>query len=123
MLANKYQDYMFGLIKKVIDEIGPRPACSEAEKKLGRLLVEEWKPICDRVDVEQFTCSPSALQYSWLLMGLFYFATIIIYWFFPPLALAIATINCIIGFEILRVREFLHFLFPRKQGENVIGAV
>jgi hypothetical protein len=24
MLANKYQDYMFDLIKKVIDKIGPR---------------------------------------------------------------------------------------------------
>jgi hypothetical protein len=70
MLANKYQDYMFGLIKKVIDEIGPRLACSEAEKKLGRLLVEEWKPFCDRVDVEPFTCSPTAWAGSCYILAL-----------------------------------------------------
>lgn len=49
LLASKYQDYMFGLIKKVVDKIGPRPSCSEAEKKPGRLLVKESKHICDRV--------------------------------------------------------------------------
>jgi hypothetical protein len=62
MQAAKYQDYMFGLLKKVIDEIGPRASCSEAEKRLGRLLVKEWKPICDRVDVEAFTCSLTCPQ-------------------------------------------------------------
>ena len=124
MLANKYQDYMFGLLKKVIDEIGPRPACSEAEKKLGRLLVAEWKPVCDRVDVEPFTCSPTAWIGSSYILALLYFATVILYWFLPPLALAIAAINCSIGFlEVFRYREIVDFLFPRKQGENVIGAV
>ena len=42
MLAAKYQDYMVGLIKRVVDDIGPRPPCSEAEKRLGCLLIEEW---------------------------------------------------------------------------------
>ena len=124
MLANRYQDYMFGLLKKVIDEIGPRPPCSEAEKKLGRLLVEEWKPICDRVDVEPFICSPTAAVGSYYILALLYFASIILYWFFPPLALALAAINCAIAFlEGFRLREFVDFLFPRKQGENVIGAI
>ena len=124
MLATKYQDYMFGLIKKVIDEIGPRPPCSEAERKLGRLLVEEWKPICDRVDVEPFTCSPTAAVGSLYLMALFYLATIILYWFFPPLALAMAAINCSIVFlESFRIGEVVDFVFSKKQGENVVGVI
>ena len=124
MLANKYQDYMFGLIKKVIDEIGPRPSCSEAEKKLGRLLIEEWKPVCDRVDVEPFTCSPTAFIGSIPVLALFLLAAVILYWFLPPLALALAIVSCSIMFlEIFRYLEFVDFLFPRKQGENVIGAI
>jgi hypothetical protein len=124
MLADRYQDYMFSLIKKVIDEIGPRPPCSEAEKKLGRLLAEEWKPICDRVDVEPFTCSPTAPLGSLYIMVLCYFVAVILYWYFPPLALAMASVACsILLLEILWLREFIDFLFPRKQGENVIGTM
>jgi aminopeptidase YwaD len=124
MVATKYQDYMFGLITKVIDEIGPRPSCSEAEKKLGRLLVEQWKPICDKVDVEPFTCSPTAHLGSLYILVLFYFAAVVLYWFLPPLALVLATINCSIVFlEIFRYREFVDLLFPRKQGENVVGTI
>ena len=124
MLASKYRDYMFALLKKVIDDIGPRPACSEAEKKLGRLLVEEWKPVCDRVDVEPFTCSPTAWVGLPYILALLYFATVILYWFLPPLALAIAAINCGIAFlEVVRYREIVDSLFQHKQGENVMGAV
>lgn len=124
MLASRYQDYMFGLVKKVVDEIGPRPPCSEAEKKLGRLLVEEWKPICERVDVEPFTCSPSAPLGSLYIIVLCYLATVILYWYFPPLALVTASVGCsILLLEILRLREFMDFLFPRKQGENVVGTM
>ena len=124
MEATKYQDYMFGLIKKVIDQIGARPACSEAENKLGKLLVEEWKPICDRVDAEPFTCSPGAFHGSIKLAGLLYLTTVILYWFFPPMALATAALVCsIIVLQVFRVREFVDFLFPRKQGENVIGVI
>jgi len=124
MLASRHQDYMFGLLKKVIDEIGPRPPCSEAEKKLGRLLVEEWKPICDRVDVEPFTCSPTAPLGSLYIMVLCYFVAVILYWYFPPAALVMATVGCsILLLEILWLREFMDFLFPLKQGENVIGTM
>jgi hypothetical protein len=124
MPADKYQDYMFGLLKKVIDEIGPRPPCSEAEKKLGRLLVEEWEPICDRVDVESFKCSPTAYLGSLYLIVLLYFAAVILYWFLPPVALGLAIVSCsILLLEVIRYREFVDFLFPRRQGENIIGTI
>lgn len=115
---------MFALLKRVIDEIGPRPPCSEAEKKLGRLLVEEWKPICDEVDVEPFTCSPTAPLGSLYIMVFCYFLAVILYWYFPPLALVAISVGCgILLLEILWLREFVDFLFPRKQGENVVGTM
>ena len=123
MLDNRYTDYMFGLVKRVIDEIGPRPSCSEEEKRLGRLLVEEWKLICDRIDIETFTCSPSAFLGFIPLSVLLYFAAVILYWFFPPLSLVMITIMLSVSIFELNYREFVDFLFHRKQGENIIGVI
>ena len=123
MLDNSYTDYMFVLIKRVIDEIGPRPSCSEEEKRLGRLLVEEWRSTCDRIDVETFTCSPSAFLGFIPLAVLLYFAAVIIYWFCPPLSLLVITIMLSVSIFELNYREFVDFLFPRKQGENIIGVI
>jgi hypothetical protein len=115
---------MFGLLKRVIDEIGPRPSCSDEEKRLGHLLVEEWKPFCDRVDVETFTCSPTAFLGFIRVSVLLFFAAVILYWFFPPVSFVLIAIGFgIVFFEFLRYREFIDFLFPRKQGENIIGAI
>jgi aminopeptidase YwaD len=124
MLGDRYQDYMFGLIKNVIDEIGPRPACSEAEKKLGRLLVEEWKPVCDVVSVESFTCSPRAYLGHVRLLVLFYFVGVILYWFYPPASVALSVLVLVLGlFELSGYHEVLDFLFAPERGENVVGVI
>ncbi len=124
MSADRYTDYMYGLVKKVIDEIGPRPSCSDEEKRLGRLLVEEWKPICDKVETETFTCSPTAfLGYIRFSVTLF-FAAVVLYWFYPLASFIMVAIGFSMTFlEFLRYREFVDFLFPRKQGENIIGTI
>jgi hypothetical protein len=115
---------MFGLLKRVIDEIGPRPSCSDEEKRLGRLLVEEWKPFCDRVDVETFTCSPTAFLGFIRVSVLLFFAAVILYWFYPLASFIIAAVSfSMVFFEFLRYREFIDFLFPRKQGENIMGTI
>jgi len=115
---------MYGLVKKAIDEIGPRPSCSEQEKRLGRLLVEEWQPFCDKVDSETFTCSPTAFLGFIRFSVLLYFAAVILYWFYPLASFIMVTICfSMVFFEYLRYREFVDFLFPRKQGENIIGTI
>ena len=122
--ADRYTDYMYSLVKKVIDEIGPRPSCSDEEKRLGRLLVEEWKPFCDRVDVETFTCSPNAFLGFIRFSVLLYFAAVILYWFYPLASFIMAAVSfSMVFFEFLRYREFIDFLFPRKQGENIMGTI
>jgi len=123
MLDNTYKDYMFGLVKRVIDDIGPRPPCSEKEKRLGHVLVEEWKSICDRIHVETFTCSPTAFLGFIRLLALLYFIAVILYWFFPPLSLVLMIIILTVSIFELNYREFVDFLFPRKHGENVIGVI
>jgi hypothetical protein len=124
MFADRYTDYMYALVKKVIDDIGPRPSCSEREKRLGRLLVEEWQPFCDRVDVETFTCSPTAFLGFIRFSVLLFFAAVILYWFYPLASFIMVAVSfSMVFFEFLRYREFVDFLFPRKQGENIIGTV
>ena len=122
--ADRYTDYMYNLVKKVIDEIGPRLSCGEAERKLGRLLVKEWIPICDMVAVESFACSPQGFLGFLPLTVLFYFAAVILYWFYPPASLVVAAISfSMVFFEFMRYREFIDFLFPRKRGQNVVGII
>ena len=124
MSTDRYTDYMYSLIKKVIDEIGPRPSCSKEEKMLGRLLVEEWQPLCDRVDSETFTCSPTAFLGFIRFSVLLYFAAVVLYWFYPLASFILVAISfSMVFFEFLRYREYIDFLFPRRQGENIMGTI
>jgi aminopeptidase YwaD len=124
MLADKYQNYMYNLVKRVIDEIGPRPACSEAEKKLGRLLAEEWRPICDGVETESFTCRPGAFLGVIRLSVVLWLASIVLYWFYPFAALVIAALSLTtLVLELGQYREFIDFLFLPEQGENIVGTI
>ena len=124
MLADKYQDYMYSLVKRAIDEIGPRPPCSEQEKRLGRLLVDEWTPVCNAVSVESFTCSPRAYLGHVRLLVLFYFTGVILYWFYPPASVALSALILGLGlFELRGYREVLDFLFASERGENVVGVI
>lgn len=124
MIADRYKDYMYNLVRKVMDEIGPREACEENEKKLGRLLVDEWKPICDRVSVERFTCAPTAFLGFFPYMVTAYLAGVVFYWVCPPLSFAFVLLcDCMFFFEMVRYREFLDPLFPKKEGENIVGVI
>jgi aminopeptidase YwaD len=124
MSMDRYTDYMYSLIKKVIDEIGPRPSCSEEEKRLGRLLVEEWQPFCDKVEAETFTCSPTAFLGFIRFSVLLYFAAVVLYWFYPLASFILVAIgSSMVFFEFLRYREFIDFLFPSRQGENIMGTI
>jgi aminopeptidase YwaD len=124
MLADKYQDYMYNLVQRVIDEIGPRPACSQAEKKLGRFLADEWRPICDRVETEPFTCRPGAFLGVIRLSVVLCLVSIILYWFYPFAAVVLAALSLsMLILELVRYREFIDFLFLPDQGENIVGTM
>ena len=124
MRADKYKEYMYGLIDTVLREIGTRESCSENEKRAGRFFAEQWKPICDRVDIETFTCSPTAFLGFLPFAVMFYIAGAAFYWLLPPLSLLLsATGFFMLFFEFVRYREFLDFLWPKRDGENVLGII
>ncbi|OFW57927.1 MAG: hypothetical protein A2V52_06955 [Actinobacteria bacterium RBG_19FT_COMBO_54_7] len=124
MVASKYSDYMYGLLDRVMNEIGPRESCSEEEKALGRRLADELRPCCDSVEVEKFTCSPKAFLgfFPFLVIG--YFAGVALYYVLPPISLIIAALCLgVLFFEVIRYHELIDPLFPRKEGENIIGRI
>ncbi|MFA6448247.1 MAG: M28 family peptidase [bacterium] len=124
MTASKYTDYMYNFIKRVVDTVGPRESGSESEKKCARLLAEEWTPVCDRIDLEPLTCSPTAYLGFFPLLNLLYVLSAAAYWIYPPVSFAIAMAAFIIMFlEFVRYKELLDPLYPKKDTLNVVGTI
>ena len=42
MIAQKYRDEMVRLMETVLEEIGPRVSCGEAEGRLGEIPRQRW---------------------------------------------------------------------------------
>jgi hypothetical protein len=117
-------DYMYGLVERVMREIGPRESCSEEERRLGRLFAQEVEDACDRVAFETFTCSPTAFMGFFPYLVALYLFGVVFYFFVPPLALAASLVAITVFFlEVVRYREFIDFLYPKREGENVIGVI
>jgi Peptidase family M28 len=124
MIAERYTDYMYNLIDSVVKEIGPRFACSDEEKRLGRLFADEIRPACDRVDTETFTCSPTAFMGLFPYLVLMYIAGVVVYFFLPAVSAALALAGgAMFVLEVVRYKEFMDPLFPKREGENVAGIV
>lgn len=124
MIADRYRDYMYELTDRVISDIGSREACSEQEKQLGDLFAEEIGPACERVDKETITCSPRAAFGAFPFFVAAYVVGLVFYYVLPPVTLCLTTIVVFVFFfEMIRDREVIDWLYPRKEGENVAGTV
>ncbi len=116
--------YMHGLVEAAVRDIGPRESCSEAEERLGRLLAEEIGPACERVETEEFTCAPKAFLGFFPYLVLLYLAGVALYYVLPPLSLILSAIGIgVLFFEVVRYRELIDPLFPKRRGKNVAGFV
>jgi aminopeptidase YwaD len=124
MIAERYTDYMYDLIDKVIKGIGPRESCGEREKELGRLFAGEIEPACDRVETERFICSPTAFLGFFPFLVLMYLAGVALYFFFPPASLVLALVaGAVLFLEVVRYKELIDPIFPKREGENIAGFV
>jgi hypothetical protein len=124
MIADRYIDYMYKLIEKVMDGIGPRESCSEEERQLGRLFAAEINPACERVETEGFTCSPTAFLGFFPYLVLMYLAGVVLYFFLPSVSVLLALLGgAVLFFEVVRYKELIDPLYPRRDGENIAGFV
>jgi len=122
--ADAYRDYMYGLVRTVLDEIGARESCSENERRLGRYLADEWRGLGLDVRSEPFTCNPKAFLGFIPIATLLYLLATIAYWLLPSLCFVLAAASlALLWFELLRYRELIDPLFREAQGENVVGVL
>ncbi|MBN2027223.1 MAG: M28 family peptidase [Actinobacteria bacterium] len=122
--ADKYRNYMYGLVDRAVSSIGPRESCSDEEKRLGRLFAQEIEPTCERIDVEQFTCSPKAFLGFFPYLVLLYLAGVVLYYIYPPVSIILSAIGIgILFYEVVRYRELIDLFYPKREGENVAGFV
>lgn len=124
MIADRYTDYMYALIDRVMKDIGPRESCGSQEKELGSLYASEIEPACERVDRETFTCSPTAFVGFFPFLVLLYVAGVVLYFFLPAVSAALALAGgLVLFFEVVRYHELIDPIYPKREGENIAGFV
>ena len=90
MVAQEYLDGMLRLMETVLEEIGPRESCGEAEGRLGESLRRRWSELGHAVEGESFHCHPQAfLGFIPIIVGL-YLGAAACYWAAPGLAAVFA---------------------------------
>lgn len=124
--------YMYDIIQRIIDEVGPRMPCSPAEAQGAEIVKAELEKTCDSVHIEPFTCHPRAFL-GWLPIVLTLVLASIGCYFIPipsipiiPAILAL-TLNAIafiiMWFEFFSYNEFIDRLFKEKPSQNVVGTI
>ncbi len=127
-----YANYVARNIKKLIKEVGPRPAGTDKEKAALEWMSNDLKDTCDDVKIEEFTLSPWAFM-SWVQICA-YFTTIAAGLFFaahfvPALALyfniAAVVLTALSIFsaitEFLFYNETLDPFFKKSTSHNLVA--
>ena len=122
--TERHQKYMHDQIIRVIETIGPRESCSAQERHLAELLANEWKPACDTVETEPFTCHPRAFLGFFPIVVSCYLGALAFYWLFAPISALLATVGVVLlALEFARYRELIDRFFPEGGSQNVIGRI
>jgi hypothetical protein len=116
---------MLDFIQKICTEVGPRIGGSEAEKKAGQIIHNEFSSYCDVVEKEEFSCHPGGfLDFIWIT-AIIYIAGVLAYFFIHPLLISILVFIALAIYFIQQnlLYEVVDFLFPKKSSFHVIGKI
>ena len=128
--------YMYSLVERIINEVGPRMSCSPQEAQGANVIKEELEKSCDDVALEYFTCHPRAFL-GWIKVALVLsIVSICLYlvmqlftefiWLFSLAAISFGLIFLaflILWEEFFNYKEFIDPLFRKKQSQNVVGQI
>lgn len=118
--AQALHDELVGLL----DAVGPRPSCSDAERDLGRRLSDRWARFADEVHDEAFTCHPHAFLASIPLASALALLGAALLTVAPAATAALTGVGGLVLFsELLRYHETLDPLFPAAEGTNVVATL
>jgi hypothetical protein len=113
-------DKMRAHIHRVCDRIGPRPPCSDAERRCAEYIRDEWRKHADQVSLEAFTCHPGAYPAAFRWPIALFILSLCLYHLIPVLSLACSAASLLIlVFNLILNRELIDKAFPRKTSCNV----
>jgi hypothetical protein len=133
-ISKEDADYMYSIVERIINEVGPRMPCSPQEVKGAEIIRDELVKTCDDATLESFTCHPKAFL-GWIKLDcIMVFISMILYLVMQLITnLLILQILAVISFslvvfaiwiikeEFFNYREFIDPLFREKPSQNVIG--
>ncbi|MFX0140842.1 MAG: M28 family metallopeptidase [Candidatus Hodarchaeota archaeon] len=132
-ISKEETDYMYKLVEKIIEEVGPRMPCSPQEAEGAKIIKTELEQTCDDVVVESFTCHPKAFL-GWIKMIIIMsFFSMLFYlfmqWVSDILLIAFSLISFLLIFlsflimweEFFNYNEFIDAIFRKRKSQNVIG--
>ena len=127
---------MYEIIRRIIEECGPRMPCSSQEAQSAEIIKKELEKTCDDVALESFSCNPRAFL-GYIKLDIILVLTSFLAFFLIPLNLTnywgylmtlISFSLNLISFLILwneffNYREFIDPLFKSKNSQNVVGRI
>ena len=133
-ISKEDADYMYSIVEKIIDKIGPRMPCSPQEAQGAEIIKDELAKSCDETSLEKFTCHPKAFL-GWIKLDcVMVFFSMLLYIFMQFTAnlivlqaLAIISFSLIIFAlliikeEFFNYKEFIDPIFREKPSQNVVG--
>jgi hypothetical protein len=109
-------------IRWICERIGPRPPCSEAERKCAEYIRSEWAKHADRAWLEEFFCHPGAYAAAFRWPVALFLVALCLYPVAPVASFAGSALSTLILLSNLILnRELIDRAFPRKQSSNVIA--
>jgi len=133
-VSKEESDFMYGFVKKIVKEIGPRMPCSPQEAKAAQIIKDEFKKTCDDAIIESFSCHPKAFL-GWIKVDVMMVCTSMILYLVLQLfsdyiiSLLIGIIIFSLAFlpllilweEFFNYKEFIDPFFRKKYSQNTIG--
>jgi hypothetical protein len=113
---------MMEFIRTICEEIGPRLGTGDAEKRAGIKIKEMLEGLVDEVFIEPFECHPGGFLDFLKAAFVAALISVLVFWW-VPIASAILLVYAISTFivEQMLLKEYTDFLFPKREGENVVG--
>ena len=107
-------------IERICERIGPRPPCSEGERKLGEYVQAQWEPLSEQTALEAFTCHPDAYPATFRWPIALFILSLCLVHLLPWVALLCSTVSVLIlVFNMMLNIELIDWLFPEKKSCNV----
>jgi hypothetical protein len=109
----------------MFDACGPRPAGSVSCLLSARLIADDLRASCDRVEQQGFDCHPHAFvgQLIWSAPAALVASALLFFGYYAAAALVFLVVGVVSVLEFGFYFELLDRLFPRRRCSNVVGVI